>query len=73
MVQRAFVNFKDYNGYKDVKFVMREKDIEWRRSLTKDAEGIELIDLVNVTKGEFAHKDVLYVVHSDWSVSPKKP
>ncbi len=57
MVQRAFVNFKDYNGYKDVKFVMCEKDIEWRRSLTK---------------GEFAHKDVLYVVHSDWSVSPKK-
>ena len=73
MVQRALVNFKDYNGYKDVKFVMRPNEVEWRKSLTKDVEGIELIDLVDVKKNQFQWNNVLYVVHSDWSVSPQKP
>lgn len=70
MVARAFVTFGDYNGYKNVKFVMREKDIEWRRSLCK--EGIELIAMVDVKKNEFVHEGTTYTVFADWSVGPKK-
>ncbi len=69
MAQRAFVTFGDYNGYKDVKFVMLEKDIEWRRSLCK--EGIELIDIVDVVQNQFTHNGILYQVYADWSVGPK--
>lgn len=69
MVQRAFVNFKDYNGYKDVKFVMRPEDINFRRSLGTD---ITLIDTVNVKQGTFLYGGVVHTVHSDWSVSVNK-
>ena len=70
MVQRAFVEFDDYNGYKDVKFVMRPEDIDFRRSL---GTTITLIAHVDVKKGAFVYDGVAHTVHSDWSVSVKNP
>ncbi len=70
MVARALVTFADYNGYKDVDFVMREKDIEFRRSLSQHP--ITVKGMVDVIKGEFSFNGALYIVHADWSVSPKK-
>ncbi len=71
MVAIAFVEFKDYNGYKDVKFVMRPEDVPFRQSL--NVEGITVIATVDVKKKEFVHAGTTYTVFADWSVGPKKP
>jgi hypothetical protein len=70
MVARAFVNFGDYNGYKDVKFVMRPEDVPFRQSLA--VEAITVIAMVDVKKKAFTHEGTTYDVYEDWSVGPKK-
>ena len=67
MALKAFVTFKDYNGFKNVKFVMKQSDVAFRKTLSD----IDVISVVDVVKGEFTHNGVAYKVHSDSSVSQK--
>jgi hypothetical protein len=57
------MNCSDYNGNKDVKFIM---DITDSRT---DDKNWQILDTVNVVKNQFTSKKVDYTVHSDWSVS----
>ncbi len=70
MVARALVNFGDYNGYKDVQFVMRPEDVPFRQSVAVDA--VTVIAMVDVKKNEFVHEGTTYTVFADWSVGPKE-
>jgi len=63
MAKRHFMNCSDYNGNKDVKFVMELSD---SRTSNKDWQ---ILDTVNVVKNRFTSKSIDYKVHSDWSVS----
>jgi hypothetical protein len=64
MAKRIYVNCKDYNGYKDVKFVMRPDDFR-----LQDAKwGYEPIAPVNVAKNHFVLNGIGHIVFSDWSV-----
>ena len=69
MAKRVFVNCKDYNGHKNVKFVMRPNDFRLTDEVFSD--DYETLGDVNVLNNGFAFSGKLYTVHSDWSVSSK--
>lgn len=63
MAKRLYVNCKDYNGSKNVKFIMDKTD-----SRVDDGTW-ETIGEVNVVRNSFNYDGNDYQVHSDWSVS----
>lgn len=68
MAKRIFVNCTDYNGYKNIKFVMKLDDPRNEDPYS----GYEPIAVVDVKKNRFTHNDTVYKVFSDWSVTPAK-
>ena len=62
MAKRAFVNCKQYNNDKNVKFIM---DINDSRLQDDD---YELIGYVDVNRNIFVHNGKSYQVFPDWSV-----
>ena len=63
MAKRYYINAKDRDGHKNVKFIMELSD---SRAKT---DNYEILDTVNVVKNRFTSKNIDYAVHSDWSVS----
>jgi hypothetical protein len=67
-MKKALVSFKDYNGYKNVRFVIDPDKVEWRKSLNKDPEAITVIAMVDVKKRQFVFEKETYDVYRDGSV-----
>jgi len=68
MAERIFVNCKDCDGHKNVKFVMKEDDHIWREGICPgNYEKIAVVD--DVKKKKFVYNKKQFQVFSDWSVS----
>jgi len=70
MAKRNYVNHKDYNGYKDIKFVMETDD--FRLTNPAFSDDYEVIASVDVKNGKFSLNGQIFEVFSDSSVSPLK-
>ena len=68
MAKRNYVNCKDYNGYKNSKFVMNTDD--FRLTDPSFSDNYEVIALVDVKNRKFSYNGKTFEVFSDWSVAP---